>query len=154
MVILPYTTKVIASRAMDALQDRIKEIRGNRPQSAAAKAARISQPMWSKLERGGVSEDRSAVLRKIWAANREYSLRWVLDGTGPKYSADSSDSEGSDAIRYHLALRIEQSPPDVQALIRLALDDPDSPLPDSVRPSIKAMIEMVRLQIRQNLVAS
>lgn len=47
--------------------------------------------------------------------------------------------------------RFRNSPPDVQALIQLALDDPGAPIDEQVRPSLRVMIELVRGQIRTHL---
>lgn len=47
--------------------------------------------------------------------------------------------------------RFRNSPPDVQALIQLALDDPGTPIDEQVRPSLRVMIELVRSQIRNHL---
>lgn len=52
---------------------------------------------------------------------------------------------------FALLERYTSSPPDIQALIRLALDDPDMPLPKSIRPSLKTMLEGVRMAIAGQL---
>lgn len=61
------------------------------------------------------------------------------------------DHEMLDETMVMLAQRYRAAPPDVQAMIRLALDDPSAPISEMVRPTVRAMIQMVRLQIAQNL---
>lgn len=60
------------------------------------------------------------------------------------------DGQSADAWQL-LAERFRSSPPDVQMLIQLALDDPKAPISDTVRPSLKAMLDIVRSQIRIHL---
>ena len=50
-----------------------------------------------------------------------------------------------------LTERYRKSTPDVQALIRLALDDPNMPLPKEIRPSLRTMLEGVRMAIAAQL---
>ncbi|HZR35135.1 MAG TPA: S24 family peptidase [Nevskia sp.] len=62
-----------------ALKDRIKELRGKRSQQLMASIAGISQPMWSKLERGETED--TALLPKIADAHG-VSLEWLAYGKG------------------------------------------------------------------------
>ncbi len=57
----------------------------------------------------------------------------------------------ADSAAGELIARYAASPPDVQALIRLALNDPQVPIDHRVRPSLQVMLEMVRTQIRLHL---
>ena len=49
--------------------------------------------------------------------------------------------------------RYQRSDPDTQAMILLALDDPSAPIPDSMRPSLKLMIQAVRMTVAQHVSA-
>jgi phage repressor protein C with HTH and peptisase S24 domain len=66
-----------------ALKDRIKEVRGGDPQTVAAKKTGMSQPMWSKLERGEVDVADTALLPRI-AEAYGISLDWLTYGRGPR----------------------------------------------------------------------
>lgn len=67
-----------------------------------------------------------------------------------KGSAKMRSPAGTDPLDSLIA-RFEKSDPATQALIRIALDDPDAPLPKSIRPSLKSMIDMVRAAVRPHL---
>ncbi|MGB1560784.1 MAG: hypothetical protein ACPHN2_04720 [Sinimarinibacterium flocculans] len=47
--------------------------------------------------------------------------------------------------------RYKRSDPETQAMIRLALDDPDAPLPAAMRESLKTMIQAVRMAIASQI---
>jgi hypothetical protein len=50
-----------------------------------------------------------------------------------------------------LITRLESADPATRAMIELALADPQSPLPAGLSPSVKAMVDMARAAIRQEL---
>jgi phage repressor protein C with HTH and peptisase S24 domain len=66
-----------------ALKDRIKEVRGSDAQTVAARKTGMSQPMWSKLERGEVEVQDTALLPRI-AEAYGISLDWLTYGRGPR----------------------------------------------------------------------
>lgn len=97
-----------------SLKDRIRELRGSEPQSRAAKRCGISQPMWSKLERGESSE--TALLPQI-ARAYNVSLNWLAYGEGGS-EHDLLAETGTDYLR--LRERVEQHPA-LKELIMTAL---------------------------------
>lgn len=71
-------------------------------------------------------------------------------GLAPGYFDRDPSGLASDPMQL-LMERFRASPPDVQALIQLALDDPNAPISDLVKPSLKVMLDMVRSQIKPHL---
>ena len=49
--------------------------------------------------------------------------------------------------------RYRRSDAETQAMIQLALDDPAAPIPESMRPSLKLMIQAVRMTVAQHVSA-
>ena len=50
-----------------------------------------------------------------------------------------------------LARRYSESAPETQALIRLALEDPEAPIPEGARDSLRGMLNLVRQHIQTQL---
>jgi transcriptional regulator with XRE-family HTH domain len=85
------------------LSHRLKELRGRESQSRAARRCGISQPMWSKLERGETVE--TALLPKI-AAAYNVSLNWLAYGASKSH--DHLGGESRDHLR--IRQRVDQHP--------------------------------------------
>ena len=90
-VVCSATTAVVACGAMSELKDRLKQLRGKDSQVVAARKCGMSQPMWSKLERGEVDSEDTSLLPKILEGYKPVRLEWLLRGEGPMLASAGVD---------------------------------------------------------------
>ncbi len=57
----------------------------------AARKCGMSQPMWSKLERGEVDSEDTSLLPKILEGYKPVRLEWLLRGEGPMLASATAD---------------------------------------------------------------
>ncbi len=84
--------------------NRLRQLRGDASQAEAAKRAKISQQLWSKLERGVVKPEDSAVIPDIaraWGLSTEELLAGfeapTLQETRQPYSVSNVENDNFDA---------------------------------------------------------
>ncbi|HEU4589410.1 MAG TPA: hypothetical protein VFS13_00765 [Steroidobacteraceae bacterium] len=74
-------------------------------------------------------------------------MEWLLTGNGPKYPGQASHE-----VITALQLRYHSATPATKALIELCLDLPvTGPLPDTVSPTLRNLLNGARLLAEQNL---
>lgn len=72
------------------------------------------------------------------------TFNWLISGEGPKRLEDL-------VATHPLVTRYANSDAATRALIELALAAPDDPIPPQLSPSVRAMVEMARTALREEL---